>query len=205
MTRGEGTRIEDPSHQDRAGRGHTSLNPISSQRLTVFFIYYLLLHVTVSALSQVHTRPLQALRGVQDEDEPARCVDLLAPRYLAGALRRCLASALRAYVRVAPARSARTIISVPMLIATKSSFLQLGYGSPPPWTGVGWDRPAAEGVSQMSMEDERFVVVAEQLGSRTQRQVISHRGGAALRWEEVIAFWRTDAAFALFFTAVLVS
>ena len=54
------------------------------------------------------------------------CVDLLAPRYLAGALRRCLASALRAYVRVAPARSARTIISVPMLIATKSSFLQLG-------------------------------------------------------------------------------
>ena len=38
----------------------------------------------------------------------------------------CLASALRAYVRVAPARSARTIISVPMLIATKSSFLQLG-------------------------------------------------------------------------------
>ena len=39
----------------------------------------------------------------------------------------CLASALRAYVRVAPARSARTIISVPMLIATKSSFLQLGH------------------------------------------------------------------------------
>ena len=39
-----------------------------------------------------------------------RTVDLLAPRYLAGALRRCLASALRAYVRVAPARSARTII-----------------------------------------------------------------------------------------------
>ena len=31
------------------------------------------------------------------------------------------------------------------------------------------------------MEDERFVAVAEQLGSRTQRQVISHRGGAALR------------------------
>ena len=55
----------------------------------------------------------------------------------------------------------------------------------------------------MSMEDERFVVVAEQLGSRTQRQVISHRGGAALRWEEVIALWRTDAAFTLFFTAVL--
>ena len=50
------------------------------------------------------------------------------------------------------------------------------------------------------MEDERFVAVAEQLGSRTQRQVISHRGGAALRWEEVIALWRTDAAFALFFT-----
>ena len=41
----------------------------------------------------------------------------------------CLASALRAYVRVAPARSARTIISVPMLIATKSSFLQLGRSS----------------------------------------------------------------------------
>ena len=40
VTRGEGTRIEDPSHQDRAGRGHTSLNPISSQSLTVFFIYY---------------------------------------------------------------------------------------------------------------------------------------------------------------------
>ena len=40
--------------------------------------------------------------------------------------RGCPASALRAYVQVAPARSARTIISVPMLIATKSSFLQLG-------------------------------------------------------------------------------
>ena len=39
VTRGEGTRIEDPSHQDRAGRGHMSLNPISSQSLTVLFIY----------------------------------------------------------------------------------------------------------------------------------------------------------------------
>ena len=41
VTRGEGTRIEDPSHQDRAGRGHTSLNPISSQSLTgyLFIIY----------------------------------------------------------------------------------------------------------------------------------------------------------------------
>ena len=29
-------RIEDPSHQDREGRGHMSLNPISSQSLTVF-------------------------------------------------------------------------------------------------------------------------------------------------------------------------
>ena len=29
------------SHQDRAGRGHMSLNPISSQSLTVLFIYYL--------------------------------------------------------------------------------------------------------------------------------------------------------------------
>ena len=37
VTRGEGTRIEDPSHQDRAGRGHMSLNPISSQSLTVLF------------------------------------------------------------------------------------------------------------------------------------------------------------------------
>ena len=35
----EGTRIEDPSHQDRAGRGHMSLNPISSQSLPVLFIY----------------------------------------------------------------------------------------------------------------------------------------------------------------------
>ena len=41
VTRGEGTRIEDPSHQDRAGRGHMSLNPISSQSLPVLFIYYL--------------------------------------------------------------------------------------------------------------------------------------------------------------------
>ena len=40
VTRGEGTRIEDPSHQDRAGRGHTSLNPISSQSLTVFIYFY---------------------------------------------------------------------------------------------------------------------------------------------------------------------
>ena len=39
VTRGEGTRIEDPSHQDRAGRGHMSLNPISSQSLPVLFIY----------------------------------------------------------------------------------------------------------------------------------------------------------------------
>ena len=38
VTRGEGTRIEDPSHQDRAGRGHMSLNPISSQSLPVLFI-----------------------------------------------------------------------------------------------------------------------------------------------------------------------
>ena len=29
------------SHQDRAGRGHMSLNPISSQSLTVLFVYYL--------------------------------------------------------------------------------------------------------------------------------------------------------------------
>ena len=33
------SRVEDPSHQDRAGRGHTSLNPISSQSLTVLFIH----------------------------------------------------------------------------------------------------------------------------------------------------------------------
>ena len=39
VTRGEGTRIEDPSHQDSAGRGHMSLNPISSQSLPVLFIY----------------------------------------------------------------------------------------------------------------------------------------------------------------------
>ena len=32
-------RFEDPSHQDRAGRGHMSLNPISSQSLPVLFIY----------------------------------------------------------------------------------------------------------------------------------------------------------------------
>ena len=39
VTRGEGTRIKAPSHQDRAGRGHMSLNPISSQSLPVLFIY----------------------------------------------------------------------------------------------------------------------------------------------------------------------
>ena len=58
-----------------------------------------------------------------------RTVALICLRYPVSSRRAprvCLASALRAYVRVAPARSARTIISVPMLIATKSSFLQLG-------------------------------------------------------------------------------
>ena len=34
-------RIEDPSHQDRAGRGHMSLNPISSQSLTVFIYLFI--------------------------------------------------------------------------------------------------------------------------------------------------------------------
>ena len=40
VTRGEGTRIEDPSHQDRAGRGHMSLNPISSQSLSGFIYLF---------------------------------------------------------------------------------------------------------------------------------------------------------------------
>ena len=63
------------------------------------------------------------------------CLDACSAVSSRRAPRVCLASALLAYVRVAPARSARTImssltrtiISVPMLIATKARFCSLGW------------------------------------------------------------------------------
>ena len=42
-------------HQDRAGRGHMSLNPISSQSLTVFIVYFRCTSVRVSFLCKTHT------------------------------------------------------------------------------------------------------------------------------------------------------
>ena len=72
VTRGEGTRIEDPSHQDRAGRGHMSLNPISSQSLTVLVYLHAVLcsgfllchvsddlgHISFCVLSHLHLTEL---------------------------------------------------------------------------------------------------------------------------------------------------
>ena len=68
VTRGEGTRIEDPSHQDRAGRGHMSLNPISSQSLPVLFIYLF----TRSAC--VHRQLLRAIARKTTEEMHPSCL-----------------------------------------------------------------------------------------------------------------------------------
>ena len=58
------------------------------------------------------------------------------------------------------------------------------------------------------MDDQRFVSSVETLNDRVHRFTIAHRGsdgacGATLRWEEVIELWRTDGAFARFFTMML--
>ena len=71
VTRGEGTRIEDPSHQDRAGRGHMSLNPISSQSLPVLFIY---LFVVTNAGCIVHPT-----LNVDHPDHPRTCLLYTSP------------------------------------------------------------------------------------------------------------------------------
>ena len=62
--------------------------------------------------------------------------------------------------------------------------------------------------------DELYETHADSLSERVHRYTISHRDGATkrasdgeegtlLRWDEVIALWRTDRTFALFFTAML--
>ena len=55
---------------------------------------------------------------------------------------------------------------------------------------------------EMPDERELYRTSVESLSERVHRYTIS-RGATPLRWDEVMELWRTDRAFALFFTAML--